>query len=347
MPPNLIQINNIDDKSLNKVIFESKQSNSQYIHWFETYLQSNNYYQKQNFGLDSKFVDLNYFHYLINDNGYSVKKLLRGRFFTNEEVSDNSKVVLIEEGLLPLLDQDNKTIQVPIHNNNRTYYDKYEVVGILEDTTQREYGEMDESNRISGRAYFSITQKDSISFDENTLNTNILIVSKTAEESNQLYRNLLMKGFYMDSTLNRINQAQEEYQKMREDQVVVLYIMTILCGLTLISSVSNVLKDRKLEIAIKLAIGISPKNIYLQFIIESIILFFSNIIIILFLVFSGSIIWLTFNFGYQGNALKSIVIFPYSIHIFFILAFSFTILSIVVFLYNIVQTNIIELLKQE
>lgn len=156
-----------------------------------------------------------------------------------------------------------------------------------------------------------------------------------------------MKGFYMDSTLNRINQAQEEYQKMREDQVVVLYIMTILCGLTLISSVSNVLKDRKLEIAIKLAIGISPKNIYLQFIIESIILLFSNIIIILFLVFSGSIIWLTFNFGYQGNALKSIVIFPYSHHIFFILAFSFTILSIVVFLYNIVQTNIIELLKQE
>ncbi len=153
---------------------------------------------KKNFGLDSKFVDLNYFHYLINDNGYSVKKLLRGRFFTNEEVSDNSKVVLIEEGLLPLLDQDNKTIQVPIHNNNRTYYDKYEVVGILEDTTQREYGEMDESNRISGRAYFWITQKDSISFDENTLNTNILIVSKTAEESNQLDRNLLMKGFYMD-----------------------------------------------------------------------------------------------------------------------------------------------------
>lgn len=139
---------------------------------------------KKKFGLDSKFVDLNYFHYPINDNGYSVKKLLRGRFFTNEEVSDNSKVVLIEEGLLPLLDQDNKTIQVPIHNNNRTYYDKYEVVGILEDTTQREYGEMDESNRISGRAYFPITQKDSISFDENTLNTNILIVSKQLKNQN-------------------------------------------------------------------------------------------------------------------------------------------------------------------
>ena len=117
-------------------------------------------------------------------------------------------------------------------------------------------------------------------------------------------------------------------------------------GINLFSSFSNALSGRQFEIGVKQAIGASPWNITLQFLLESLMLMIGNTIISVIIV---SDILIIYKFTQRAFCGYNWIVYvsPYSMAMYAVCCFSITVLYSGLFAYKSSKVEIIKHLKKE
>lgn len=120
----------------------------------------------------------------------------------------------------------------------------------------------------------------------------------------------------------------------------------LILGINLFSSFSNALSGRQFEIGVKQAIGASPWNITLQFLLESLMLMIGNTIISVIIV---SDILIIYKFTQRAFCGYNWIVYvsPYSMAMYAVCCFSITVLYSGLFAYKSSKVEIIKHLKKE
>lgn len=140
------------------------------------------------------------------------------------------------------------------------------------------------------------------------------------------------------------NQAKQNISIQNTNKFYTLLILLFILGINLYSSFSNALAGRQFEIGVKQALGASPWNITLQFLLESIFLMFGNTVLSVFLVSDILIVYKFIQWVFRGYNWTA-YISQYSIAMFAVCCFGLTVLYSVLFAYKSSRVEVIKHLK--
>lgn len=354
IPPNIIQSGDGNLQTANALtIMSQKYDDTFAFSWRDGGVDLPSY-QRSIFG-HLTFVDHNFFNFPIEGNhGFVSHNIIEGRLFTHEEISNNEKIILIEEKFKDILfgteEAIGQEILLPTNfsgDSIPTDVTPYTIIGVVQshDTYPSDILD-DESMMIDGRLYLPLNAL--VDFKDIQTLSYTLVVAKSPEVQREIYQTLFLEGMHTTSSLWHIEYASHAYIEMRESQISLLAIVLIILSLNLFSLHSNVLKKRQQEIAIKRALGASKRTIIIEFFIEGLFIFLINFLVVCFLISTIAVIWYYFNHNlYQGYNLKSLVIMPFSIQLFIIVSILMTILNSMILAYQATRINIIDAIKAE
>ena len=141
-------------------------------------------------------------------------------------------------------------------------------------------------------------------------------------------------------------QARQSIGVQNTNKFHTLLVLLLILGINLFSSFSNALSGRQFEIGVKQAIGASPWNITLQFLLESLMLMIGNTIISVIIV---SDILIIYKFTQRAFCGYNWIVYvsPYSMAMYAVCCFSITVLYSGLFAYKSSKVEIIKHLKKE
>lgn len=153
-------------------------------------------------------------------------------------------------------------------------------------------------------------------------------------------------GLYPDAVSEAQAQAREYLRTQSDSKLYTVLVLLLVLGINLYSSFGNALAERKFEIGVKQALGASPGQIILQFMLESIIVMAANILLSVVLVADAMLIYKFIQWTFYGVEWVA-EISLYSIAMFLICAVSLTVVFSGIFAYKSSRVEIARHLKAE
>ena len=356
-PANAIQISEQSEATMKRAETLSKRYEDTFVIKWQTSSITVPPYRPDSYTFygDLHFVDRNFFFYpYFNGKTFTLNNLVAGRLFTQEELSEHHRVILLEEKFASLFFESNQNaleneflLPTQFETGSPAEVQPFKIIGIIKSYENYPTYFLDNKDAlISGNIFLAQSLKPY--FRNLSVNHHQLIVSDSEDSSKTISSNLLLMGIQSQSTTSARLRAQLAYIQLREYQIPVLAVLLFVLAINMYSLHNNVLKNRHQEIAIKRALGVSRSKIMLEFFIEGMIIFLLNLFAICFIVFSVGVIWYFFNHtSQQGPFLKSLIIYPHSLKLFLVVSISMTVLNSVVLSYLATQINIIDAIKTE
>lgn len=222
-----------------------------------------------------------------------------------------------------------------------------EVVGVVEDNPYYDLTiSQGEDGKITGRGTIYTTQgaweKEQ---SEQPAYSNSLIWF-ACENPHAVAASLEQLGLYPSAVCEAQTQAREHLRTQSDNKFYTVLLLLLVLGINLYSSFGNALAERKFEIGVKQALGASPGQIILQFMLESIIVMAANILISVVLVADAMLIYKFIQWTFYGVEWVA-EISLYSIAMFLICAVSLTVVFSGIFAYKSSRVEIAKHLKAE
>lgn len=188
-------------------------------------------------------------------------KFLDGDFFHDWQISGNDNVAVIGYNLKNYFDDIN--IGEMININGATF----EVIGILDKDTSNLFFDGDNSIFIPLDYHFNNGKRQYMFLSDNIINE---------DEIN----NYLNKTDYILISQKEIQQSMQLIASITEKILLVLsFVSVIVSFIGIINNSLSSLNSRKQEIGIKKAMGATDKDIYWQFILETVIIIFISLFV--------------------------------------------------------------------
>lgn len=354
-PPNLIQPTISDSKSSKALQTIAKKYDKAFtFSWKTGHIQMHSYLLK-NVSLNALayFVDQNFFDYPIYHQGsFKNLSIIRGRSFTQEEVSTKKKVLLIEEKFSDLLfgkeGAIGKEIRLPTNFLTESLPDTitpYTIIGVVKSYDYFPSNILDENYSALGNIFLPLNALS----DFKGLNVleDTLLVADNEEVAQSIGNALTMEGLTYISSLKLQRHALNNYLEMRKNQTPLIITVLIILSLNLFALHANVLKKRNQEIAIKRALGASKGSILAEFFIEGMIIFVINFLLVNFIIATIGIVWYYFNHIKFLDNIKTILITSYSINLYLVISLTLTLLNSLILAYQATRVVIIDAIKSE
>lgn len=188
-------------------------------------------------------------------------KFLDGDFFYDWQISGNDNVAVIGYNLKNYFDDIN--IGEMININGATF----EVIGILDKDTSNLFFDGDNSIFIPLDYHFNNGKRQYMFLSDNIINE---------DEIN----NYLNKTDYILISQKEIQQSMQLIANITEKILLALsFVSVIVSFIGIINNSLSSLNSRKQEIGIKKAMGATDKDIYWQFILETVIIIFISLFV--------------------------------------------------------------------
>ncbi len=256
--------------------------------------------------------------------------LVTGRLLTNEDVSNNRRVIVIDEYTAKLLYGDEDPLEQEL-----TFYlgenaVSYTVVGVVESNyvTKTSYKQAANTTDVTDQAivmetclYVPITtlQEDA---EDGTLESVLFWSGLTNAEIQNLdisVRNTLLSSYQdnlitLDSEINQVYQAMAAYKLLI---FCLLFVIIVFTGLNSMTICFFATKERAAEIGIRKAYGASKGDIALQFTLEAVVISLIATSLALFFVTAFILKMLPFldasmNMELIFRLKPMLILFPYS-----------------------------------
>ncbi len=143
-----------------------------------------------------------------------------------------------------------------------------------------------------------------------------------------------------------INAARKNVQKAIEQRTLLLCFFYVVLAVNLYGSFRNALNDRKFEIGVKRAIGASKKSIIRQFLTEGLLVVVGNMLLSIYLVLTGFLIYKTILYHAQG-VVWTIYLGWSALAGFLIVCLSLALLFSFIFAWQTSKVNVIDNLRAE
>lgn len=353
-PPNFIQSIVTDSKSAEVIKTLAKKYDVAFtFSWKRGEVSMQSYLLPITLSAQAYFVDQNFFDYPIYFNGdFNNHSIIKGRSFTQEEVSSKKRVLLIEEKFSNVLfgheNPIGQEIRLPSDFTTGTVpglIDIYTVIGVVKSVDFYPSTILNENNLVQGNIYLPLNELDG--FKGLTVYEDTLFVADSEEVATEVYNAIRMEGLSVISSSFLRQYAINNYVEMRESQIPLLSSVLIILSLNLFALHSNVLKKRNQEIAIKRSLGASKESILLEFFIEGLIVFVLNFLIVNFLIATAGIVWYYFNHFKYPDFIQTLMITPHSIKLYLLVSITLTILNSLILSYQATRIVIIDAIKSE
>lgn len=204
--------------------------------------------------------------------------IIQGEYFNASYVSNNERVVIVGESFANNYDGNiiNKTIKLEEMVGGDYRLADYRVIGVFDDTSASSVN-YDQDNDLNILfTNFILPYGLSTSFDPFYQQNFKVIVS---DNNDSIQTRAWDFGINLVSSHSQILSANVEQYNNALSKGIILLIVFIVLGSNAYSSSAFSIQKRKKEIGIKLALGITKTDIFIEFFIESIIVMIVNLMI--------------------------------------------------------------------
>lgn len=241
-------------------------------------------YQKKNEILTAHvyLTNRNFFNYPVYHEAFEKPEILEGRLYSNKEIENKSRVVVIDQVFAKALNKENivgTTIRLPLKKSDGNYYlDDFKIIGVVKKRNDRIVNVTSENIMIHQiDLYLPYTLKDQIYTDSNPITKNITIISENM-------RAIAKQAMQYKVGINSVASFHDDMYKKSKDNAIVksiiLIVIVIILNVNMFSTLNNLIAKRKKEIGIMRALGIKKVDIMIQFFFELFYVLLINIIII-------------------------------------------------------------------
>lgn len=289
----------------------------------------------------------NFFNYPFFVDKFEKVELIEGRIYSQEEIVNKANVVVIDAALANAYSKENvinEYLTLPILNEDGSFHlEDYRIIGVVskrEDTItviESDGFEIDQSD-----IYLPITQSDRL-FTQQSLSTSFTIISNQLEE---ITYQAAVSGIKINSSYTYKKLMHEDMQDAIFVKAIILILIVFILEINMFSTLRSMIKDREKEIGIKRALGISNRDIIIQFLIEMFLVLIMNVVIISALCTSISYVLILL---YNDIQTASLILYiqPYSLVLFFIISFFLIIGNSLLTSYLTMKVDIIQNIKAE
>lgn len=236
-------------------------------------------------------------------------------------------------------------------DNTRT---RLEVKIVGATTYDNEYGAptVDEDGNLTGKVKMILPTSTLVRLSESGTPANLyayMVAYAPAEYQESIYEYAkdsdVVRG-YGSYNVIAINAARQSVQEAIEQRALLLCFFYVVLAVNLYGSFRNALNDRKFEIGVKRAIGASKKSIIRQFLTEGLLVVVGNMLLSIYLVLTGFLIYKTILYHAQG-VVWTIYLGWSALAGFLIVCLSLALLFSFIFAWQTSKVNVIDNLRAE
>lgn len=236
---------------------------------------------------------------------------------------------------------------------------RFQVVGIISSGEPLQFsGLEDNTASLASLTYdsvptiaFSSEDFNKSDYPQFEWNSPTLVFYNTAPEN----IDALIRSTGISSNINAVyedqNRALERIRTEVDMKAIITAALLLILGINLYSSFCNALNDRRFEIGVKRALGASKWSIIRQFLYESLLVMFFNILLSVWLVTAVALIYkVVYEHTpdpYGDYCIFTLTISPYSLGMFAACGLTLTVVFSLVFAYRATQVQIVDYLKAE
>lgn len=272
-------------------------------------------------------------------------------------ISLGTDEMLMSEGIfyalqLDKLEEPIYRLQVDSQSGNAVY--DLKVVGLLTDTYPLVAGEVegvfDSAKNPLYKIYMAVSANlvNPQTVRDAEIYPYAMVYTPTPELTTQEIKSL---NGTVEGNYKMQNDALDAIRGQKENKAIIAAALLVLLGINLYSSFSNALNERKFEIGVKRALGASGWSIVRQFLYESLIVMFLNILVSIVLVTDAAIVYKFFmdrTLDDLGRPVDCVLyISPFSAGMFMVCASALAIVFSLIFAYKSTQVEIVQYLKAE